>query len=81
MITGADVLTMLIPEGGWVITGEDYSGVQFFECKPITEKEFTDGFTICQAWKNSQDAAKVLARKAVLDRLGITVEEAALLLS
>lgn len=80
MITGSDVLTMLIPAGGWVITGNDYSGIQFFECDAITKKQFEDGFATCQAWKNSQDAAKVLARKAVLDRLGITAEEAVLLL-
>jgi hypothetical protein len=81
MITGADVLTMLIPKGGWVITGHDYKGIQFIECDPITEKQFKDGFATCQAWKDNQEAAKVSARKAILDRLGITAEEAALLLS
>jgi hypothetical protein len=80
MITGGDVLSMLIPNGGWVITGNDYEGIQFFECEPITKKEFEDGFKVCQAWKDSQEAAKVANRKAILDRLGITAEEAALLL-
>jgi hypothetical protein len=80
MITGADVLTMLIPNGGWVITGHDYEGIQFIDCDPISKKDFEAGFATCQAWKDSQEAAKVSARKAILDRLGITAEEAALLL-
>jgi len=81
MTTGADVLEMLLPNGGWIITGNDYEGIEFLECEPITKKQFQDGFGQYDAWKSSQDAAKATAKAALLDRLGITAEEAVLLLS
>jgi hypothetical protein len=80
MATGADVLNMLIPNGGWVITGDDWDGVIFHDAKPITKKEFTEGFAKFDAWKESQASTKAIARAALLERLGITTEEAALLL-
>ena len=80
MATGADVLSMLIPTGGWVITGDDWDGVQFLEATPITKAEFEAGFAQYDAWKAEQDAAKATAKQALLDKLGITADEAALLL-
>jgi hypothetical protein len=81
MITGSDVLTMLLPNGGWYISGDDYEGIQFLECEPITKKQFVDGFAKYDAWKAQQDAIKSEAKSAILNRLGITAEEAVLLLS
>jgi hypothetical protein len=80
MATGADVLSMLIPNGGWAITGNDYEGIQFLECDPITKKQFKDGFAQYDAWKAAQDAAKANVRAALLERLGITEAEAKILL-
>jgi hypothetical protein len=80
MATSSDVLSMLIPTGGWVTSGNDWSGVQFIEAKPITEAQFNAGFAQFDAWKAEQDAAKVSAKAALLAKLGITAEEAALLL-
>jgi hypothetical protein len=81
MATGAQVLEMLIPTGGWVITGNDWEGVAFIEAQPITEKQFKDGFAAYDAWKSQQDATKTATKNALLNRLGITADEAALLLS
>jgi len=81
MATGADVLNMLIPNGGWAIYGNDFEGIQFVECEPITKKQFTDGFAKYDDWKKKQDNAKATAKSALLDRLGITEDEAKLLLS
>jgi hypothetical protein len=82
MATGAEVLNYLIPEGGWVITGNDFAGIVFFEgAKQITKKEFDDGFQAYDAWKAEQDQTKASAKAALLERLGITADEAALLLS
>jgi hypothetical protein len=81
MTTGADVLNMLIPNGGWAIYGDDYEGIQFIECEPITKKQFTDGFAQYDAWKAEQDSVKSTAKAALLNRLGITEDEAKLLLS
>lgn len=80
MATGGDVLQMLIPNGGWIITGNDYEGIEFLECEPITKEQFTDGFAKYNSWKAEQDSAKAAQKAALLDRLGLTAEEAQLLL-
>jgi hypothetical protein len=71
---------MLIPNGGWTMQGDEYEGIEFIECEPITKKQFEDGFAKYDAWKAEQNTAKATARQAVLDRLGLTAEEAQLLL-
>ena len=81
MAKSSDVLTMLIPNGGWYQSGEDYEGIKFLECEPITKKQWEDGFAQYDAWKAGQDAAKAAAKTALLERLGITEDEAKLLLS
>ena len=77
MATGADVLGMLISTGGWVITGDDYEGIQFIECEPITKAQFQAGFAQYDAWQAEQDAEKAAAKKAAEDKLvalGLTAE-------
>ena len=81
MTTGADVLSMLLPNGGWTITGHKYEGIQFLECKPITKTEFEAGFTQYDVWKAEQDEAANNKKVALLAQLGITEEQAQLLLS
>jgi hypothetical protein len=80
MATGADVLTMLIPAGGWSIQGDDFDTVTFVEATPITKKQYEDGFAVYVAWKAALDADKAAAKAALLERLGITADEATLLL-
>ena len=78
MATGADVLGMLISTGGWVITGDDYEGIQFIECEPITKAQFQAGFAQYDAWQAEQDAEKAAAKKAAEDKLvalGLTAED------
>ena len=74
------VLEMLIPQGGWVITGEGYDNIQFLECDSITKAQFEAGFGQFDAKKAEQDAKLANDKAALLERLGITAEEAALLL-
>ena len=81
MAKGSDVLSLLIPQGGWAITGDDFEGIQFIDCEPITKKQFEDGFAEYDSWKAQQDLSNANAKAALLDRLGITAEEAKLLLS
>ena len=66
---------MLIPDGGWVLVGDEYEGIDFVECNPITKKQFTDGFAKYDAWKAEQDATKATAKAAILDRIGLTADE------
>ena len=81
MAKSNEVLQMLIPSGGWIQVGETYEGIEFLECEPITKAEFEAGFAQYDAWKAQQDADKAAAKAALLDRLGITADEAKLLLS
>ncbi len=78
MATGADVLQMLIPTGGWVIRGDNWEGVEFIEATPITKKQFQDGFAKYDAWKVEQDA-KAQASKTIaegkLAALGLTTDD------
>lgn len=80
MATSAEVLRMLIPNGGYVQYGNDFEGIQFLECEPITKKQFTDGFAKYDAWKLKEEADRETARQAILDRVGLTADEAKLLL-
>ena len=81
MATGGEVMTMLMPQGGWAITGDDYEGIQFLECEPITKAQYEAGFAKFDAWKAQEDAKKAATKSALLTKLGITADEAALLLS
>ena len=81
MAQGSDVLSMLLPDGGWAIRGDEYEDIDFLECEPITKAQFEAGFAQYDAWKVQQDAVQAAAKTALLDRLGITADEAKLLLS
>jgi hypothetical protein len=80
MATGGDVLLMLCPNSEWVIRGGDFNSIEWIKGEPITKEEFEAGFAQYDAWKAQQDADKAIAKQALLDKLGITVEEAQLLL-
>lgn len=78
MATGVEVLKMLIPDGGWVISGDDFDGIQFIDCEPITKKQFEDGFALFDNWKAEQDAAKAAkkaAAEAKLAALGLDADD------
>jgi hypothetical protein len=78
MATSANVLGMLIPNGGYVLIGEDYEGIQFLECEPITKAQFEAGFAQYDAWKAEQDAkvqADKAAAQAKLAALGLTADD------
>jgi len=73
-----EVLAMLIPNGGYVQVGEDYEGIEFLECEPITKAEYEAGFAKYDAWKSEQDAvkaAKKAAAEAKLAALGLTADD------
>jgi hypothetical protein len=87
MATGTQVLSMLIPTGGWVISGDEFDSIKFLEATPITKEEFEAGFAKYDSWQAEEIKAaeqkakdKAIARKAILDRLGLTDDEAAILL-
>lgn len=81
MAKSYEVLSMLIPNGGFVQIGDEYEGIQFLECEPITKEQYEAGFAEYDAWKAEQDATRAATKAALLERLGITEDEAKLLLS
>ena len=80
MARADEVLTMLISNGGWIATGDEYEGIEFISCEPITKTEFEAGFAQFDAWKAEQEAQAATDKAALLARLGITADEAKLLL-
>jgi hypothetical protein len=81
MAKSHEVLSMLIPNGGYTQVGDTYEGIEFLECEPITKKQYEDGFAKYDAFKEAQEAKRAEDKAALLERLGITADEAALLLS
>jgi hypothetical protein len=82
MATGTDVLNMLLPQGGWIISGDDFNSIIWVDERPrCTEAEFEAGFAQYDAWKAEQDAKAATDKAALLAKLGITADEAKLLIS
>ena len=78
MAKSYQVLQMLIPDGGYVQFGEEYEGIQFLECEPITKAEYEAGFAQYDAWKAEQDAqmaADKASATAKLEALGLTPDD------
>ena len=83
-VTGADVLLMLRPNGGWAIRDNDYSTAIFPECEPVSEADFLTGFNSYPQWKANKDAEELAAKEsaqAKLQALGLTAEDIKALLS
>lgn len=81
MAKSYEVLAMLIPNGGYVQRGTDYEGIEFLDCEPITKEQYLAGFAQFDNLKAEKEIDIANKRQALLDRLGITEEEAKLLLS
>jgi hypothetical protein len=81
MATGTEVLSMLCPTTEWVITGDDFDAIQWIKGEPITKAQFEAGFAEYDAWKAEKDAKAAADKTALLTKLGITADEAKLLLS
>lgn len=77
----AEIVSFLRPNGGWVIQGDEYEGITFIEAQPFTKAEFEATKPKVEAAKTKLEAEKQAKKQALLDRLGITEEEARLLLS
>ena len=79
---GKAVMEYLRPNGGWVIYGEDFDSIKYFDgCEPITKKLFDDTWAEIQSIVDAKQAAQRDAKAALLERLGITADEAKLIVS
>ena len=81
MATSLEVIQYLRPNGGWVLMGNEYEGISFFESEPFTKKEFEEAFPKCDLFLEKQKLEKLQEKAALLEKLGISESEVALLLS
>jgi len=81
MTNGSDVMFMLRPNGGWYIQGDDFDSLIYENCEPVTKEEFNAGFVNYASWKQEQQIAKANRKAELLERLGISEDEAKLLLN
>lgn len=73
----------LRPNSEFSFTNDDYSTIKWdvLNGDAPTEKEIADTIKIIKAEEAKESAAKTAAKAALLERLGLTEEEARLLLS
>jgi hypothetical protein len=79
----AKAIKKLNPEAEFSFTDEDYSTIVWdvLEGSAPTKKQLDDAIKVIKAEEATAEADKIAAKEALLDRLGITAEEAQLLLS
>jgi len=82
MIDYTQILSRKYPNSLWNLNGDDYDGLTWVSETPKPSKKTLDGlWDEVQAEITVEAQAKATAKAALLDKLGITAEEAALLLS
>ena len=78
----AKALQILAPSAEWTLAGDDYSKIEWLsDISQPTAKQVADKIAELPAIEAAALAAAADAKAALLTRLGITAEEAALLLS
>jgi hypothetical protein len=81
MIDYTLILTYKYQGSQWVLNGEDYAGLEWLSESPKPSKAALDAlWNETQAHYVAKAQAKIDAKAALLERLGITADEAALLL-
>ncbi len=79
MAQSFEVMEMLCPAGGWILTGDDFDGITWVDDRPrCTKAEFEAGFAQYDAWKAEQDAqiaADKASATAKLESLGLTADD------
>lgn len=78
-ISGKEVLDLLCPAGGWIISGDDFADIIWIDDRPrCTQAEFEAGFAQVEAHK-AQSAAQLATQKAAaeakLAALGLTADD------
>ena len=79
MANALEVLTMLCPAGGWILSGEEYEGITWVDNRPrCTKAEFQAGFEKYDSWKAEQEkvvAAQKTSAESKLAALGLTSDD------
>ena len=81
MVNYALILARKFNNAEWMLNGDDYSGLNWLSDSPKPSKKTLDDlWETVQAEIISEQEDKALRKTALLDRLGITEEEAKLIL-
>ena len=78
MASADQVLSMLLPDGGWAMVGESFEGITFLECEPITKEQFINGFAAFDAFQQKREADALTAKESAqskLTALGLTTDD------
>ena len=79
MARAREVLEMLCPAGGWIISGDDFDKIIWVDDRPrCTKDQFEAGFAEYDAWKAEQEAAQESAKAAAeakLEALGLDADD------
>jgi len=75
-----EALNSLVPNAKWQLTGDDYSDINWIDGDKPTVEELQNEIELLPQRKAAKQAEAAAKRQALLDRLGITEEEAKLLL-
>jgi hypothetical protein len=82
MATAAQALAVLLPEGGYSITENDFSTLVYDEgVTPLTKKQFDNAIAEYDKTIADAESKKALDKANLLAKLGISESEAKLLLS
>ena len=83
MIDYTKVLIRKYPNTLWTLNGDEYAGLTWLDeaVQKPTKKQLDDLWPTVEAEIEAEIAAKEATRAALLDRLGISADEAKLLLS
>jgi hypothetical protein len=77
----SDKITLIYPNTQWVLDGDKYENLFFLDLtNKLTEEDFNAQWLIKEQELKVEAEAKETARQALLDKLGITADEAKLLL-
>jgi hypothetical protein len=78
-----EAIHILRPKAEWVIQGEDYAGLEWLDKKQVkpTEEEIQAKIAELPQLRTAAKATKAAEKAALLTKLGITDDEAKLLLS
>jgi hypothetical protein len=77
-----EAIRLLKPNSEFVLTNDDYSTIKWnvLEGKAPTQKQINDAIEQIKANDINKAEAKIVQRQLILDKLGLTVDEARLLL-
>ena len=79
MAKANEVLQFLRPDGGYVMSGDNFEDIVFENsCEPFTKAEYEAAFAKVDAWKAEQQAEQVTAKAAAeakLAALGLDADD------